>query len=254
METLLCLFCNTDRPADQFKLGNTGQPATKCNSCVAAYQAAYRRENRAKLNADAAAYRAKNTEVVKEKDRTRKQAGPPVEGEPAYLNESSLGRFLRERLDPEVICGSRVPAIARLFRPDYRSEKHKLIVEFDGFLHYTGAKHVIEDELRDQILTATGYYVVRVPYFVQLTEPVIEQLFGWRVTDRRRFKDFPHGFIADNVVFPADFCELGVARFLDDLERFPAQRSDILGSMERATVIKGDWRLVYPTSMSWNSQ
>ena len=55
----------------------------------------------------------------------------PVVEQP-YLDESSLGRFLRERLDPETLSNARVPGITRRFQPDYRSQKHKLIVEFDG--------------------------------------------------------------------------------------------------------------------------
>lgn len=166
-----------------------------------------------------------------------------------YLDETSLGRFLRERLDAEILSNARVPTIARLFRPDYRSERHKLIVEFDGDQHYRSAKHVIEDKKRDQILTDAGYSVIRVPYFVQMTEPVIGLLFGDRIADRERFKEFPHGFISDAVVFPADFCELGVARFLTDLDRFAPIRADIIASLEQAAAARGDWRLVYPSSV-----
>jgi hypothetical protein len=166
-----------------------------------------------------------------------------------YLDELALGRFLRERLDPEILSNARVPTIMRQFRPDYRSEKHKLIVEFDGDQHYRSAKHVIEDKIRDQILTDAGYRVIRVPYFVQMVEPVISALFGDSITNRTRFKDFPHGFISDTVIFPADFCELGVAQFLDDLDRFAAIRADILGSLVRAAAARGDWRLVYPPSI-----
>ncbi len=149
----------------------------------------------------------------------------------------------------ETISNARVPTITRMFRPDYRSEKHKMIVEFDGDQHYRSAKHVIEDKTRDKILTDAGYCVIRIPYFVQMTEPVIGMLFSNHIVDRDRFKDFPHGFIADAVVFPADFCELGVARFLDDLGRFAAIRAEILGSLERAAATRGDWRLVYPVSL-----
>jgi hypothetical protein len=166
-----------------------------------------------------------------------------------YLEEASLGRFLHERLDPNMLANARVPGIARQFRPDYRSERHKLIVEYDGDQHYRSAKHVIEDKTRDQALGEAGYTVIRVPYFVQMTEPVIGLLFGDLITNRTRFKDFPHGFIADTVVFPADFCELGIERFLGDLCRFAAIRPDIIASLKRAETTRGDWRLVYPRSV-----
>ena len=166
-----------------------------------------------------------------------------------YLDELSLGQFLRGRLDLEIVSNALVPGVVRRFRPDYRSERHKLIVEFDGDQHYRSAKHVINDKVRDQILIEAGYRVARVPYFVQMTAPVIGQLFGTLVSNQECFKDFPHGFIADTVVFPADFCELGVERFLEDLSFFHTIRADILASLQRAATAKGDWRLVYPPSV-----
>ena len=77
---------------------------------------------------------------------------------------------------------------------------------------------------------------------------VIADLFGQMARDHHDFLDFPHGFIASTVVMPADFCELGIARFEDDLERFSYIRAEILGSLQRAATVRGDWRLVYPPS------
>ena len=165
--------------------------------------------------------------------------------EPAYLDERSLGRFLRERLDPKIVANAQVPALARRFRPDFRSERDRLIIEFDGDQHYRRALHVIQDAERDAVLTAAGYRVIRIPYFVQLTADTIRHLFGTLITDLSPFKDFPHGFIADTVIFPADYCELGIERFLRDLDRFAFIRPDILASLERAAAARGDWRLVY---------
>ncbi|CAM6055307.1 unnamed protein product [Sphagnum tenellum] len=169
--------------------------------------------------------------------------------EKPYLNELSLGRFLRERLDPNIVSNVGVPNIAQRFRPDYRSERFKLIFEIDGDQHYRSAKYVIDDKKRDVILTESGYRVVRIPYFVQMTEPVIALLFGGLVSDHSTFKDFPHGFISSSVVFPADFCELGVNRFLDDLAYYSVIRKEIVESLEQAVIVKGDWRLIYPPSV-----
>lgn len=168
--------------------------------------------------------------------------------EKPYLEERSLGRFLRERLDPDIIANQQVPGVSRRFRPDYRSERYRVIVEFDGDQHYQRAVHVIEDARRDTVLADAGYRVIRIPYFVQLTAPVIWRLFGDQIADSSPFKDFPHGFIANTVIFPADFCELGIARFERDLNQFACIESDIMDSLARASEAKGDWRLVYPPS------
>ena len=72
------------------------------------------------------------------------------------------------------------------------------------------------------------------PYFVQLTQVVIADLFGQIARDHHDFLAFPRGFIASTVVMPADFCELGIARFEDDLDRFSYIRAEILDSLKRA--------------------
>jgi hypothetical protein len=169
--------------------------------------------------------------------------------EQPYLEEGSLGRFLRERLDPDILYDRAVPRIAERFRPDYRCERLRLIIEFDGNQHYQRAAHVVRDHVRDRVLEAAGYRVIRIPYFVQMTPPVIRRLFGESVTDTTSFKDYPHGFIAKEVVFPADFCELGVQRFLGDLEKFSFIAADIRASLDAAVERLGDWRLVYPPSI-----
>jgi len=165
----------------------------------------------------------------------------------SYLTETSLGDFLRTRLDPDIEHNVRVPGMAERFRPDYRSETFKIIVEIDGDQHYRVAHNVLKDELRDAAISAQGYRVVRVPYFVQLCPQTIRMLLP-ETTDHSSFLSFPHGFISSRVVFPADFCELGVLRFVRDLERFACIAPAIWQSLEVA--IKGrDWRTVLPLSL-----
>jgi hypothetical protein len=165
-----------------------------------------------------------------------------------YLVEASLGRFLRERVDPEIIAGQIVSGLGRRYRPDFRSERHQLIVEFDGDEHYRSAKKILGDKERDEAFAVAGYRVVRIPYFVQLAGVVIAGLFGDVASSHEDFLQFPHGFIAKTVIMPADFCELGIARFEADLLRFSYIRHEILESLRRAAKTRGDWRVVYPPS------
>jgi very-short-patch-repair endonuclease len=101
-----------------------------------------------------------------------------TENERDYLTEISLGRFLRERLDADVLSDLAVPGVVRRYRPDYRSEQHRLIIEFYGDEHYRSAKKILGDAERDATFTSGGYRVVRIPYFVQLKRAVIADLFG----------------------------------------------------------------------------
>jgi hypothetical protein len=173
---------------------------------------------------------------------------PSVASERVYLTEGLLGQFLRDRVDQEVIANQPVPGSGRRLRPDYRCERWRLIVEFDGDAHYRSTKTIVGDVERDGLFLNLGYTVVRIPYFVQLTSPVIGDLFGVLARDHSDFLSFPHGFIASTVVMPADFCELGLARFEADLRRFDYIRDDILRSLRRAMKKRGDWRVICPPS------
>lgn len=165
-----------------------------------------------------------------------------------YLTEALLGHFLHDRVDREVIANRPVPGSGRRLQPDYRCDRLRLIVEFDGDAHYRSTKTIIGDADRDSLFTSLGYGVVRIPYFVQLTTPVIADLFGDLARDHSDFLDFSHGFIASTVIMPADFCELGLARFEADLRRFDYIRDDILESLRRAVKERGDWRVICPPS------
>ena len=68
-------------------------------------------------------------------------------------------------------------------RPDYRSDSLKLIVEFDGLPHYTDPAVIIKDDKNTNIYKQNGYKVVRIPYFIQLTNEAVEILFGITVKE-----------------------------------------------------------------------
>jgi very-short-patch-repair endonuclease len=173
-----------------------------------------------------------------------------------YLTEVLLGQFLRERVDETFVANQPVPGLGRRFRPDYHSDRHKLVVEFDGDQHYRSSRIILGDVERDSFFTTNGFRVIRVPYFVQLSRAVIMHLFGQLAHTPDDFLNFPQGFIASTVVMPADFCELGIARFEDDLERFSYIAGDILQSLREAATARGDWRTVYPASRyeKWGPQ
>lgn len=63
-------------------------------------------------------------------------------------------------------------------RPDYRSESLKLIVEFDGVQHYKSPEIIKKDKDSIEFYENFGYKVVRIPYFIQLTNQAVKELFG----------------------------------------------------------------------------
>ena len=75
-------------------------------------------------------------------------------------------------------------------RPDYRSEKLKLIIEFDGLQHYTKPDIIEKDLQTTAVYKSFGYKVVRIPYFIQLTQKVVKSLFEVDVKESYLTKQF----------------------------------------------------------------
>lgn len=154
-----------------------------------------------------------------------------------HLVEATLGEFLRERVDPDIIHNRKFvfPGSGGEYcRPDYRSEKHRLIVEFDGWRHYSSAKQVVADRCNTRSCWYVGYSVIRIPYFVQLDGPMVEFLFKPYAADLSGWNSYPHGFISKVAMLPADFCEIGILRFLYDWWLLEPARRSIIDSLKTA--------------------
>lgn len=107
-------------------------------------------------------------------------------------------------------------------RPDYRSEKLKLIVEFDGLQHYT-KPDIIEKDLKTTKLYQTfGYKVVRIPYFIQLTNKAVKTLFDIEVSEEL-FDETISSLGIEGQNTPAYLCPAGVVRMANDFKKFPEQ-------------------------------
>ena len=52
------------------------------------------------------------------------------------------------------------------------------------------------------------------------------------------------------MVFPADFCSLGIDRFKKDLEKFFFIRNDIVASLKEKAK-KKDWKLILPKELKY---
>lgn len=107
-------------------------------------------------------------------------------------------------------------------RPDYRSETLKMVIEFDGLPHYQNVEIIIKDEEKNKIYEANGYKVVRIPYFIQLTNEIVYQLFGINVKDKLFDPNIPSLGI-NGRYSPAFLCPLGITRMARDFIKFPQQ-------------------------------
>lgn len=159
---------------------------------------------------------------LRETEAQAKKAGiEPLSGWP----RTGLDTYLKAIYPDYVfVHDSMVPAVyetfKRRFRPDYRCEELKLIVEFDGLPHYKDPVRITDDTERDIIYESCGYKVVRIPWVVQLTNDVVETLFGV-TTDVELFPDVCVTMSVEDKCTPAFLCFVGIQRLCWDFLDFP---------------------------------
>jgi hypothetical protein len=126
-----------------------------------------------------------------------------------------------------------------------RSGVTTVLVEYDGDEHYRKSLKIRADLHKDELASASGSPLVRVPYWVQLDRVMARH---WFDLDAEIEQSFPHGFITTQL-FPASFCELGVGRFRRELEALPAAvRGAVIGSL-RDRVAKYGIEYVLPKEL-----
>ena len=107
-------------------------------------------------------------------------------------------------------------------RPDYRSEELKLIIEFDGLQHYTKPDIIEKDIKNDELYKSFGYNVVRIPYFIQLTDKAVKTLFDIDVSEELFDESIP-SLSTKGEHSPAYLCPAGVKRMAEEFKKFPEQ-------------------------------
>lgn len=107
-------------------------------------------------------------------------------------------------------------------RPDYRSETLKMIVEFDGLQHYTKPDIIEKDLKTTELYESFGYKVVRIPYFIQLTNKAVKTLFDIDVPIEL-FDDKISSLGIESQNTPAYLCPAGVKRMAEEFTKFPEQ-------------------------------
>jgi hypothetical protein len=145
-----------------------------------------------------------------------------------YLTEKLLGNYLQELFKNEEIIHNKGFNKTR-FKPDYCLPKKKLIIEFNGYQHYTSMKTMINDQKKYQIYVECGYRLITIPYFVQWSSELIRFEFGLK---KKVKQTYPHGFIDKQCLLPRDFNEGGIKRFQEDLNHFSYLKDEIISSLK----------------------
>lgn len=178
-----------------------------------------------------------------------------------YLRETQTTKNYNHTYDTEVISGldeylkiifphindwvhdKTVPNSNCKKRPDYRSEQLKMIVEFDGLPHYLKPDKIINDIQAITLYTSLGYKVVRIPYFIQLTNKAVKTLFGINVKQPLFDENIP-SLIAKDCCTPAYLCIMGIERMAKDFKNFPEQYKVNMESMKKEDFNLTRWDLL----------
>lgn len=154
-----------------------------------------------------------------------------------YLTEKNLGEYLNAIFETEFINNMQIGK----YRVDWYSPKLSIGVEFDGYRHYNDSMTQYRDKLKDSFLQSLDITVMRIPYFIQLSKETINSLLLFKGSFNREWQQkYPHGFIDPKALKPADFNEIGVRRFLRDLDKIQLTvRDEIINSLiDRAQEVK----------------
>ena len=163
---------------------------------------------------------------LRETEESAKKAGvDPDTG----LHRTGLDKYLKviypmvnDWIHDQSIPGLQVNGKVCRKRPDYRSETLKMIVEFDGLQHYTNPNVIKRDYEGNSIYKEAGYTVVRIPFFIQLSQDAVKKLFNVSVSQKLFNEKFcSMGIKGRNT--PAYLCPAGLKRMAQDFKKFPNQ-------------------------------
>lgn len=131
-----------------------------------------------------------------------------------YLTESRLGFYLETIFPKHVFINDKVLKGSGIRnRPDYYCKELALIVEFDGYRHFTDPKTILADDKKDVVYKSMGIKVVRIPYFIQLDTQTVYLFFKVKSWVSEDTVIYPHGFIDEKAATPAYFCSLGLKKY-----------------------------------------
>ena len=141
-----------------------------------------------------------------------------------YLTEQKLVDIFCNQLKKYIKADKQVKISNTRYKADIVINDTYMI-EFDGPQHYTSSHQLVSDSTKDAIweLSKEGNEVIRIPYFVQLTTETFNFYFHTIFNNYiiEVCQNFPHGFIDNKVILPADFCSYGERRFIFELEKLP---------------------------------
>jgi len=164
-----------------------------------------------------------------------------------FLTEEKLATALKELFAKEWL-GTQIGMVGTKHRWDMscRLGGVTAVIEYDGDEHYRNAIKIKGDRTKDAAAREAGYAIIRFPFWIQLDGVTLHHFFGISAIIHQ---SFPHGFITTKL-FPAFFCELGVARFQAELEALPPVIRDAVLNSLRDRVSEHGLEYVLPSGLA----
>ncbi len=172
-----------------------------------------------------------------------------------FCNETNFQEMVLNKLFPgeNWEIDKTVPNSGVKTRPDFRCERLKLIIEFNGYRHYIVSNQILRDYRKHKLYEKMGYKVVEFPYWVQPDKETLKVLFnGFDCDFTQHFSDQHQGFMSTwtSCVLPADFPELGLERFEKELKRFTSDtKKRILWSLKNRIDEKHPIQAIVPKKL-----
>jgi hypothetical protein len=168
----------------------------------------------------------RETNYMAEKAGIDKDTGLHRTGMEEYLKVIFPEIPTKEWIHDKTIEGSN-----RRSRPDYRCESLKLIIEFDGVQHYQQPDRIRRDYENQRFYEELGYKVVRIPYFIQLSNKVVKSMFG-RDIDEPLFDESIPSLGVKGRNTPAYCCPEGIKRMAREFNSYPEQYRSNLKALQ----------------------
>lgn len=137
----------------------------------------------------------------------------------SYLTEKKLAAIISELAPEGFVSQFKLDGFNYRWDFKYEAPSERVLVEYDGDEHYRNTTVIRVDRAKAKLASEHGFRSIAFPYWLQLDTFTLKHFFGFHADVVR---DFPHGFITTKL-FPASFCELGVARFQEEFSRLPLQ-------------------------------
>lgn len=159
-----------------------------------------------------------------------------------YITEESLGECLVALFPKETIKHNH-PLFKTKYKADYFIENLKLIIEFDGYRHFTDPNVFLRDRKKDKIANENDFFVIRIPYFLQLDRTVLQVEFAGFISEEissrlNDFTSFGHGFIDEKAALPSQYCSLGRAHYQKIMKHIQKSYDKLYQRIQESLLVK----------------